>query len=112
MSRSQTITTMADGPAKLPPLHPGEILREEFLIPLGLSSGKVAKSLGVPRTRIERIVSEQTGISADTAIRLERLLGTSAQFWMNAQAAFDLEQAQAASGDAIARIERIIPTAA
>ena len=103
---------MAETTERLPPLHPGEILREEFLIPLGLSAGKVAKSLGVPRTRIERIVSEQTGISADTAIRLERLLGTSARFWMNAQAAYDLEKAQASGGDAVARIERIVPNAA
>ena len=103
---------MADATGNLLPLHPGEILREEFLIPLALSAGQVARALGVPRTRIERIVSERTGISADTALRLERLLGTSARFWMNAQAAFDLEEAQASSGDAISRIVRLVPAAA
>ncbi|HEX4767980.1 MAG TPA: HigA family addiction module antitoxin [Lichenihabitans sp.] len=98
--------------AKLSALHPGEILREEFLVPLGLSAGKVARSIGVPRTRVERIVAEQTGISADTAVRLERLFGASAQFWMNAQAAYDLETAQTAIGDKIAHIARHNPQAA
>ncbi len=104
--------TMAEPIEKLPPLHPGEILREEYLNPLGLSAGRVARAVGVPRTRIERIVSEQTGISADTAIRLERLFGTSARFWMNAQAAYDLEVAEVVAGDAIAHIERLTPDAA
>lgn len=89
----------------LPPMHPGELLREEFLIPLGLSAGKVAKACGVPRTRIERIVAEEVGITADTAIRLGRLFGTTAQFWMNAQASYDLDTAKAAIGDAVERIE-------
>jgi len=56
-------------PKKLPPLHPGEILREEFLVPLGLSPGALAKAVGVPRTRVERIAAETTGITADTALR-------------------------------------------
>ena len=66
--------------ATLPPMHPGEMLREEFIEPLGLSAGKVAKACGVPRTRIERIVSEQLGISGDTAVRLGRFFGTSPEF--------------------------------
>lgn len=73
-----------------PPIHPGEILREEFLVPLSLSSGALAKRIGVPRTRIERIAKQQTPISPDTALRLARALGTSAQFWLNMQANFDL----------------------
>ena len=80
---------------QLPPLHPGEILREEFLIPLGLTAGMVARAISVPRTRIERIVSEQIGISADTALRLGQLFDTSPNFWMNAQAGFDLDTARA-----------------
>ena len=103
MSRSPTTTIVDD---KLPPLHPGEILREEFIIPLGLTAGRVARAIGVPRTRIERIVAEQTGISADTAIRLGRLFGVNAQFWMNAQAAYDLETAQVAIGDKLSEIKR------
>jgi addiction module HigA family antidote len=59
-------------PRKLPPLHPGEVLREEFLVPLRLSPGALAKAMGVPRTRVERIAAESTGITADTALRLSR----------------------------------------
>jgi addiction module HigA family antidote len=68
---------------KLAPMHPGEVLREEFLLPLNLSAGALAKACGLPRTRIERIAAETTGISADTALRLGKALGTSAQLWMN-----------------------------
>ena len=92
--------------ATLPPLHPGEILREEFIEPLGLTAGRIAKACGVPRTRIERIVAEEIGISGDTAIRLGRLFGMSAQFWMNAQTHFELETARAAMGD---EAEKIVP---
>ena len=80
----------------LPPMHPGEMLREEFLVPLGLTPGKVAKAAGIPRTRIERIVAEKVGISADTAVRLGRVLGTSAEFWLNLQMRYDLPRATAA----------------
>ena len=60
---------------KLKPMHPGEVLREEFLVPLKMSPGALAKTCGLPRTRIERIASEQTGITADTALRLAKALG-------------------------------------
>ena len=73
------------------PIHPGEMLREEFLEPLGLSSGKLAKALGVPRTRIERLVREETTLSVDTAARLARFFGTSEAFWLNLQTSYDLE---------------------
>lgn len=66
-----------------PPIHPGEILRTEFMEPLGLTSGKVAKALGVPRTRIERLVREETQLTADTAERLGRYFRTGGDFWMN-----------------------------
>ena len=92
---------------KLRPLHPGEVLREEFMSPLGLSAGMVARAIGVPRTRIERIVAEHTGVSADTAIRLGMMFGTSPQFWMNAQAGYDLEIARASMGEAARRIKLV-----
>ena len=66
-------------PKKLPPLHPGEVLREEFRVPLSLSAAALAKAMGVPRTRVERIASESIGITADSALRLGKALGTSAQ---------------------------------
>ncbi|MCS6759874.1 MAG: HigA family addiction module antitoxin [Candidatus Devosia euplotis] len=88
-----------------PPIHPGEILREEFLVPLHLSAGALAKRLSVPRTRIERIVKEETPVTPDTALRLSRALGTTAQFWMNMQAAFDLAQAEAAGEEALRTIQ-------
>lgn len=75
----------------MPPVHPGEILLEEFLVPLGVSQYQVAKELGVPARRINEIVHGQRRISADTALRLSRYLGTSERFWMNLQARYDLE---------------------
>ena len=96
----------------LPPMHPGEMLREEFIVPLGLSAGRVAKACGVPRTRIERIVREELGISGDTAVRLGRFFGTSAEFWMNLQARYELLCAQIAVGEAIAEIAPFRPRAA
>jgi addiction module HigA family antidote len=76
---------------KLPPLHPGEVLREEFLVPLKMSAGALAKACGVPRTRIERFASEQIGVTADTALRLSRALGTTPELWMNLQNSFDVK---------------------
>jgi antitoxin HigA-1 len=77
--------------AKLAPLHPGEVLREEFLVPMGISAYALADRCHVPRTRIERIVSEETSISADTALRLAKALGTTAEFWLNLQARYAVE---------------------
>jgi len=73
-----------------PPIHPGEILREQFLEPLGLSAGALARELGVPRTRIERISREEMGISPDTALRLAKYFDTTPNVWLNMQSAFDL----------------------
>jgi addiction module HigA family antidote len=86
-------------PKKLPPMHPGEVLREEFLTPLGLSAYSVAKAIGVPRTRIERIANETIGITGDTAVRLAAYFGTTPEFWMNLQSRYDLLVAQEAIGD-------------
>jgi addiction module HigA family antidote len=78
----------------LPPIHPGEILREDFMVPLGISMNKLALDLHVPVTRIAEIVHERRGITPGTALRLGRYFNTSARFWLNAQAAYDLEVAQ------------------
>lgn len=93
------------GAATLPPMHPGEVLREEFLEPLGLSAGRVARAIGVPRTRIERIVREELGVSGDTAVRLARFFGTSPEFWMNLQARFEVLTAREAAASDLAKIE-------
>ena len=76
---------------KIAPIHPGEILLEEFLVPLGISQYRLAKSINVPPRRINEIVHGQRSISADTALRLARYFGTSERFWMNLQVRFDLE---------------------
>ena len=76
---------------KLPPIHPGEILREDFMAPLGLSMNKLALALRVPVPRISEIVHERRAISPDTALRLARFFNTSARFWLNLQSAYDLE---------------------
>jgi len=76
------------------PSHPGEVLDELFLSPLDLSAGALARKLGVPRTRIERLVKGDTALSADTALRLSRFFGNTAEFWMNLQRAYDLDQAR------------------
>jgi antitoxin HigA-1 len=76
---------------KLPPVHPGEILLEDFLKPLGLSQYRLAKSLSVPPRRINEIVLGKRAVTADTALRLARFFGTSDRFWLNLQAAYDLD---------------------
>jgi antitoxin HigA-1 len=91
---------------KLPPVHPGEVLREEFLRPMSLSPYMVARALGVPRTRIERLANEQTSVTADTALRLARYFGTTPAFWMGMQAQYDLERAEDELG---ARLGKIAP---
>jgi addiction module HigA family antidote len=77
-----------------PPIHPGEILREDFLVPLGLSMNKLALDIRVPVTRVAEIVHERRGITPDTALRLARYFNTTARFWLNLQAAYDLEVAE------------------
>jgi addiction module HigA family antidote len=87
----------------LPPIHPGEILSEEFLTPLDLSMNRVAHDLRVPLTRVADIVHGRRAVSVDTALRLARYLGTTAEFWMNAQTAYDLEVADREALDGINR---------
>jgi addiction module HigA family antidote len=88
---------------RLPPVHPGEILREDLLRPLGISINRLGRDLRVPVTRMSEIVNGRRGISADTALRLARYFGTTPEFWMNLQAAYDLDLAQRASADQIAK---------
>ena len=88
---------------KPPPVHPGEILLEEFLSPLGLSQYRLAKETSVPPRRINEIVRGLRSISADTALRLARYFGTSERFWLNLQARYDLEVEKDRLGD---RLER------
>jgi len=90
---------------KLKPIHPGEQLREEFMVPFGLSSNALARALGVTPARINEIVRGRRGISADTALRLARFFGTSHQFWLNLQANYDVQFAEDAAGAVIAKIK-------
>src|SRR5689334_7095324 len=89
------------------PIHPGEYLREEYLAPLDMSAGALARRLNLPRTRIERIVKEEVGITPDTALRLARFFNTTPQFWMNFQQAYELETLAKERAAEIARIEPI-----
>jgi antitoxin HigA-1 len=91
--------------ATRPPMHPGEMLREEFLKPMGLTPYRAAKACGVPRTRIERIAREELGITADTALRLAKFFGTTAGFWINLQARYDIRTAQRAIAADLAAIK-------
>ena len=90
-----------------PIIHPGEILREEFLAPLGLKPYTVARMLGVPRTRIERLAAERTPVTTDTALRLAKLFGSTPQFWMNMQASYDLAVARADLATELEKIETL-----
>lgn len=90
--------------SKLPPIHPGEILRDLYLRPLEMTPYALAKKLNVPRTRIERIVAGKTGITSDTALRLARFFRTSPEFWMNLQNSFDLKSEAQALKDELKRI--------
>ena len=90
----------------LPPVHPGEVLKEEFMAPLALSANKLARVLRVPANRISAIVNGDRGVSADTALRLAKALGTTPDFWLNLQKQYDLDCARDAAKD-LARIEPI-----
>jgi antitoxin HigA-1 len=83
----------------LPPIHPGEQLREEFMLPMSITAYRLAKDIGVPVTRIQEIVAERRTITGDTALRLGRYFGTTAEFWLNMQRDFELETAAEKLGD-------------
>ena len=94
---------------RLPPVHPGEILREDMMKPLGISINRLGRDLRVPVTRMSEIVNGRRRITADTALRLGRYFGTTPEFWMNLQAAYDLDSVQRASADRIAHTGRQPP---
>jgi len=93
--KNETLLTVGEN--KMPAIHPGEILREEFLLPNNLSRNALAKALGVTPARINEIANEKRGITADTAIKLAEYFGTSAKFWMNLQVDYDLKIARKAA---------------
>jgi addiction module HigA family antidote len=88
------------------PIHPGEILREEFLVPLGLTAHALAMGLQVPAPRINDIVRQRRAVTADTALRLAQFFGTSAQFWLGLQADYDMARTRAELADVLPRIRR------
>ena len=90
---------------KLSPIYPGEVLLEDFILPLGLTQNRVAVAIGVPPRRINEIVHGQRRVTADTALRLGRYFGTSAQFWTNLQSRFDLEVGRDSIGPALDAIQ-------
>ncbi len=92
------------------PIHPGEVLREDFLVPLKLSVNALATALRVPSTRMHEIANERRGVSADTALRLARYFNTSAELWLNLQSAYDLRVAEIEAAQQIKR--EVLPRAA
>lgn len=108
---SKSSTTIKRTPARrIAPVHPGAVLREDFLKPTGLSQYALARALGVSQMRISEIVNEKRAVSPETALRFARYFGTSAEFWIGIQATYDLETARDRLGASIER--RIAPRAA
>jgi addiction module HigA family antidote len=96
---SITTRTRESAPRKLPPIHPGEVLLEEFLKPMDISQYRLAKEISVPPRRVNEIVLRKRGVTADTALRLGRYFGTSEQFWVNLQGEYDLDVERDRLGD-------------
>lgn len=94
-----------------PPIHPGEILSEDFLKPMGISQYRLAKDLGVPAMRISKILNGQRGISADTALRLARYFGMSVEFWTGIQTHYEVEKARMELADRLEKEVRIFTPA-
>lgn len=92
---------------KLSNIHPGEILLEEFLLPMGISQNALARAIGVPPRRINEIVLGKRAITADTALRLARTFGTTESFWMGLQADYDLEEARAGMAATLEQVQRL-----
>ena len=104
-SKSSTTTRTRRMTKKIAPVHPGDVLREDFLKPLGMSVNKLALSLHVPATRMSEIVNGRRAITSDTALRLARFLGTTPEFWMNMQTGYELEVAK---DKILAMVERTV----
>jgi antitoxin HigA-1 len=92
---------------RLPNIHPGEVLREEFLIPLGISQYRLAKEIAVPEPRISAICNGKRAITADTAVRLARFFGTSAGFWLGLQADYDTEEIENSKSESLSAIHKL-----
>lgn len=92
---------------KLKNIHPGEVLLEEFLLPMGISQNALARAIGVPPRRVNEIVLGKRGITADTALRLSRAFGTSEGFWMGLQADYDLEETRKLINDALRHVVKL-----
>ena len=97
---------------KLPNIHPGQILKEEFLIPLNLSAYKLSKDLGIPQTRTSEILKGNRRITADTALRLSQYFGTSAKFWLGLQDDFDIEEEKSIKSKELSSIKKFENNAA
>src|SRR4030095_2069841 len=106
--RSPTTTRGTMMAKRLAPVHPGEILLEEFLAPMGISQYRLAKDVGVPPRRINEIVHGTRAVSADTALRLARYFGTSERFWLNLQARYDIEVEKDRLGDRLRREVKVL----
>ena len=102
-SRSSTTTKRQKPSNMIPPPHPGETLKEDYLVPLGMSVNQLARALGVGAPRLNEVVRGERGITADTALRLARYFQTSAEFWLNLQVLYDLRTAEQKVGARIAR---------
>lgn len=92
---------------KLPNIHPGEVLLEEFLLPMNISQNALARAIGVPPRRINEIVLGKRAITADTALRLAKTFGTSESFWMGLQSDYDLEEARSGMAAALDQVQRL-----
>jgi antitoxin HigA-1 len=108
-TRMTSRSTEVGARQQLDPVHPGEVLAEEFLEPLGITQYRLAKETAVPPRRINEIVHGQRGITADTALRLARFFGTCEMFWLNLQARYDLDLQRARMGDELTSVQRFIP---
>lgn len=97
---------------KLPNIHPGEVLQEEFLLPMGITAYRLAKDIAIPRTRVSQILRGERRITADTALRLSRYFGNSARFWLGLQNDFDLEEESAVKRNVLDAITRFTRDAA
>ena len=104
MSKSSAIIKKRKAKPDFPSAHPGEVLREDFLTPLGMSQYALAKALGVAQLRLSEICRGKRAVSADTALRLARYFGTSPEFWLGMQASYELAAARDAAGDLIENV--------
>ena len=102
----------ADSVEKLPPIHPGEILEEEYLRPMNITQYRLAKAIGVDARRVHAIVNRERGISAETALLFSRFFGNSAGFWMGLQSQYDLETAEERLAERLGRVVAHVPTGA